>query len=802
MAAIGELEDAAPLATVTRRAQFLATGLFGAGLVCWIAANWQDVSRLAKLGLAGAVFVVFALATLAPRWRAASALGALVALGALLALVGQLYPTGADAWLLFAAWAGLGLPFALAARADACWTLWAGVLGLALAMWRMQEAPGVALADWAPPSALAVLVAAAFGPYVATTRAWLGSTRWAFRLAAAVAIGLIFSAGLQAAVDDPRAPAAAAFVAIPALGAIFAALLRLRPLEAGPAALAALGCDALIVVVLWRVMTIGHADPVGAMLAVALVAAGLAGLAVVLLRAAARAGARRDERASAAPLPEQSEPPTVAHAFALAALSFVGAVLAMIPAAAFFALAVGLRGLEGPVGMIVGAAGLACGVAALRGGSAFGVCQMIGAILSMLGLALIAFAAPGWGFRAAPPTMAALSVLAAVCAALVGGRWPRAFFAAIAMGFALAAATYPAFRLGLTGVALVAAPALGRLAAATSAPSLRSAFSGATAIALAALIGAAWLQQSQAATGVLALKAGADPAALLSAALGVAGLLAALLRAPEGRAPVARLLALALALVLPFAPMTGLAIFIAAAMRLAGATALTYAAAFAALAQFAASAYALDWTLATKGLAFMAVGAGLGALLLAFAPRHAAATHARAAAPIGRAAPAFALLGLIGVAFAVTPGVREAEAAIAAGREVLLPLRPRDPRSLMQGDYIAIEVDASGLPAPETAPGPTLARARVDANGVARFVGLAGADPAGEDALIAVRPRRAAGRWMSDAATRWFVGSDAYFFPEGEGAAYQGARYGVFRLAPSGRAVLVGLADEKRRRLP
>ena len=45
-------------------------------------------------------------------------------LGALLALLGQIYQTGADTWELFAWWALLLLPWALAGASQALWLLW------------------------------------------------------------------------------------------------------------------------------------------------------------------------------------------------------------------------------------------------------------------------------------------------------------------------------------------------------------------------------------------------------------------------------------------------------------------------------------------------------------------------------------------------------------------------------------------------------------------------------------------------------------------------------------------------------
>jgi len=120
------------------------------------------------------------------------------------------------------------------------------------------------------------------------------------------------------------------------------------------------------------------------------------------------------------------------------------------------------------------------------------------------------------------------------------------------------------------------------------------------------------------------------------------------------------------------------------------------------------------------------------------------------------------------------------EAMLASGRVVLLELAPVDPRSLMQGDYMALHfritdnmsADASGS-----------AALRIDARGVATL----DPQPTQQSPRIRYRIRNGA-IWL---------GTNAYFFEEGRGERYAPAQYGEFRLDPdSGEAVLVGLADE------
>lgn len=123
-------------AVVYRGLTVLAALLLGAGLIFWVAANWQDQTRAFKLhALEGAVLVSALAAVFLPRLRTACLLLATLALGGLLAFVGQTYQTGADPWQLFAAWAALALPWALAARRDGLWAAWILIAGMALVLW-------------------------------------------------------------------------------------------------------------------------------------------------------------------------------------------------------------------------------------------------------------------------------------------------------------------------------------------------------------------------------------------------------------------------------------------------------------------------------------------------------------------------------------------------------------------------------------------------------------------------------------------------------------------------------------------
>jgi uncharacterized membrane-anchored protein len=115
-----------------------------------------------------------------------------------------------------------------------------------------------------------------------------------------------------------------------------------------------------------------------------------------------------------------------------------------------------------------------------------------------------------------------------------------------------------------------------------------------------------------------------------------------------------------------------------------------------------------------------------------------------------------------------------------SGERIFLALAPVDPRSLMQGDYMALRFElADRIDAKQSGSAPLL----LESNGVATL----NPDSSAEGLRIRYRVRN---------GLVW-LGTNAYFFEEGTAARYAGARYGEFRIdRDSGEAVLVGLADK------
>jgi uncharacterized membrane-anchored protein len=150
------------------------------------------------------------------------------------------------------------------------------------------------------------------------------------------------------------------------------------------------------------------------------------------------------------------------------------------------------------------------------------------------------------------------------------------------------------------------------------------------------------------------------------------------------------------------------------------------------------------------------------------------------------------VIGALFVLGAVNASIYAKERTIASGTTIYLELAPVDPRSLMQGDYMALRFRLAEEIEQARASGKIAERTRrasldIDARGVATLRSGSGGEPA-----IRFKLRNEA-VWL---------GTNAYFFEEGSAHRFEPARYGEFRLDPqSGEAVLVGLRDEALREL-
>lgn len=145
------------------------------------------------------------------------------------------------------------------------------------------------------------------------------------------------------------------------------------------------------------------------------------------------------------------------------------------------------------------------------------------------------------------------------------------------------------------------------------------------------------------------------------------------------------------------------------------------------------------------------------------------------------------------------------ERHLAEGRIVYLELAPVDPRSLMQGDYMALRFGVANEVADALRGSEETTRSRhdrtaadgnvilrLDGRGVGVFERLdEGAEPAADEVRVRYRVR--------DGEVKF--ATNAFFFQEGDGPIYQPARYGQFRVDGRGQLLLTAMYDRDLNRL-
>ena len=160
-----------------------------------------------------------------------------------------------------------------------------------------------------------------------------------------------------------------------------------------------------------------------------------------------------------------------------------------------------------------------------------------------------------------------------------------------------------------------------------------------------------------------------------------------------------------------------------------------------------------------------------------------------------------ALLGLALVLVVMTMNIAKYENHLATGDTVLLALAPVDPRGFMQGDYMtlsyALERDVFAALNRDPGSYPTNEQGYVivalDNHNVGQFVRLAA------DNQTANQPENLA---TNEMAIHYRIrngtmqlATNAFFFQEGHGEAFEAAQYGLFRVNDKGEPLLTEMVD-------
>ncbi|MBO5829966.1 MAG: GDYXXLXY domain-containing protein [Paludibacteraceae bacterium] len=141
------------------------------------------------------------------------------------------------------------------------------------------------------------------------------------------------------------------------------------------------------------------------------------------------------------------------------------------------------------------------------------------------------------------------------------------------------------------------------------------------------------------------------------------------------------------------------------------------------------------------------------------------------------------------------------EKVLSEGEIVLLELRPVDPRSLMQGDYMTLHFEVCNHIYGLEAESNKFCVVRLDDDRVAHFVSLT------NDAAVALREDELLLRYSLEknswGGKFYTIGSDSYFFQEGTANKYATAKYGMLKVVTKGEMIgtcsLVGLCNENKK---
>ncbi|KXI30070.1 GDYXXLXY domain-containing protein [Paraglaciecola hydrolytica] len=159
-----------------------------------------------------------------------------------------------------------------------------------------------------------------------------------------------------------------------------------------------------------------------------------------------------------------------------------------------------------------------------------------------------------------------------------------------------------------------------------------------------------------------------------------------------------------------------------------------------------------------------------------------------------------AIVGLLLALGLINGSIYVKEQHLAQGEVVKLKLAPVDPRSLMQGDYMALRFELaddidSALPEAEShsflATNSKRSEGKVivqlDEQGRASFVALDNGQ------TITVKQRKLQYR-VRDGRVKF--ATNAFFFAEGSAQIYEAAEYGEFRVNQQGEVLLVALYNQ------
>ena len=140
------------------------------------------------------------------------------------------------------------------------------------------------------------------------------------------------------------------------------------------------------------------------------------------------------------------------------------------------------------------------------------------------------------------------------------------------------------------------------------------------------------------------------------------------------------------------------------------------------------------------------------------------------------------ILALVAVPFLII----SKESTLAEGRTMLLRLAPRDPRSLMQGDYMVLRYAMANAVSSKELESKGCLVVALDANNVATFKRVHKGEKLQDGEHFLSYRKRGELR----------LGAESFMFQEGDAEIYTRAWYGELKVDKEGSSVLAGLCGE------
>jgi len=145
-------------------------------------------------------------------------------------------------------------------------------------------------------------------------------------------------------------------------------------------------------------------------------------------------------------------------------------------------------------------------------------------------------------------------------------------------------------------------------------------------------------------------------------------------------------------------------------------------------------------------------------------------------------------LGLLLVLGVVNYQIFQKERVLHTSQTIFLRLGPRDPRSLIQGDYMALRYRVPDELQISSIPNTGHVVFEVDEQKIATITRLHIKDQPLKQGEFLLQYQKRDGTM--------YIGTDAFFFQEGHAPYYTTARYGELQVSGSGESIMMGLRDE------